>query len=176
MYLKSIVVKVFARCLKEKMIIYLVHEQQFTPYSSRVRIMSGLTRYRTAESITRSQIVGREWRQRKKRVPCPADHKQHWQPYTVNPNPTETADNTYHTSVLKLCTCMAGIMGRKSFLKRRAHHLSLTGNAQQSHPFVGYYDYVSFRLGGQRPSSFVRRSHYFVGSCVDSWPYSSFAM
>ena len=47
--------------------------------------MSRLTRYGTAESVSRDQIFRREWGQGNVHFPCSADHEQDWQPYPVDP-------------------------------------------------------------------------------------------
>ena len=51
---------------------------------------SGLTRYGTAEPVSR----GRERGQGKLNIPCSADCKQYRQPYPVNPYSAKSADHT----------------------------------------------------------------------------------
>ena len=55
--------------------------------------MSGLTRNRTAEPVSRDQILRRE-RRRKIYFSCSADHEQDWQPYPVDPNFAVSDDHT----------------------------------------------------------------------------------
>ena len=47
--------------------------------------MSRLTRDRTAESVSRDQILRRERGQGNINFPCSADHDQDWQSYQVDP-------------------------------------------------------------------------------------------
>ena len=47
--------------------------------------MSGLTRDRTAEPVSRDQILRRECEQGNIHVPCSADHVQDWQSYPLDP-------------------------------------------------------------------------------------------
>ena len=47
--------------------------------------VSRLTRDGTAETVSRDQILRRERGQGKVHFPCPADHVQDGQPYTVDP-------------------------------------------------------------------------------------------
>ena len=47
--------------------------------------MSRLTRDGTAEPVSRDQILRHVRGQRNTHFPCPADHKQDWQPYPVDP-------------------------------------------------------------------------------------------
>ena len=49
------------------------------------REMSRLTRDGTAETVSRDQILRREWGQGNIHFPCLADHEQDWQPYPVDP-------------------------------------------------------------------------------------------
>ena len=59
--------------------------------------MSGLKRWDgTAEPVSRDQILRRERGQEEEKniFPCSADHKQHSQPYTVDPYTAECADFT----------------------------------------------------------------------------------
>ena len=44
-----------------------------------------LTRDRTAELVSRDQIIRRERGQGNFHFPCSADHVQDWQPYSVDP-------------------------------------------------------------------------------------------
>ena len=44
-----------------------------------------LTRDRTAELVSRDQIIRRERGQGNVHFPCSADHVQDWQPYSVDP-------------------------------------------------------------------------------------------
>ena len=46
-----------------------------------------LTWDRTAEPVSRDQILRRKRGQRKNHFPCSADHDQDWQPYLVDPYP-----------------------------------------------------------------------------------------
>ena len=55
------------------------------PVSKRVWRMSRLTRGGTAEPVSRDQILRRERGQRNIYFPYSADHKQDWQPYSVDP-------------------------------------------------------------------------------------------
>ena len=57
--------------------------------------MSGLNRGGTAESVSRDRILRRERGQGKKKVSCPADDEQVWQPYPVDRYSAENADHTY---------------------------------------------------------------------------------
>ena len=42
---------------------------------------------RTAEPVSRDQILRRKWGQGDVNFPCSADHEQDWQPYPVDPYP-----------------------------------------------------------------------------------------
>ena len=58
--------------------------------------MSRLTRDRTAEPISRDQILRRERGQGNIDFPCSADHEQDWQPYPVDPySSCYMCDHTY---------------------------------------------------------------------------------
>ena len=60
--------------------------------------MSRLTRDRTAEPVSRDQILRRERRQGNINFPCSANHEQDWQPYPVDPYSCYMCDHTYiHT-------------------------------------------------------------------------------
>ena len=47
--------------------------------------LSRLTRDGTAKSVSRDQILRREWRQGNIHFPCSTDHEQDGQPYLVDP-------------------------------------------------------------------------------------------
>ena len=53
--------------------------------STWVSRMSGLTRDRTAEPVSRDQIFRHARGQGNVHFPCSADHEQDWQPYPVDP-------------------------------------------------------------------------------------------
>ena len=57
--------------------------------------MSRLTRDRTAESVSRDQILRHLRRQGNIHFPCSADHEQDWQPYSVDPYSAICDDHTY---------------------------------------------------------------------------------
>ena len=57
--------------------------------------MSRLTRDRTAEPVSRDQILRRERGQRNIHLPRSADHKQGWQPYPVGLYSATCDDCTY---------------------------------------------------------------------------------
>ena len=59
--------------------------------------MSRLTRNGTAESVSRNKFLRRERGQRKKKIPCSADHKQDWRPYPVDLYYAGSPDHTIHT-------------------------------------------------------------------------------
>ena len=60
--------------------------------------MSRLTRDRTAEPVSRDQILRHVRGQRNINVPCSADHEQDWQPYPADPYSAICDDHTYiHT-------------------------------------------------------------------------------
>ena len=46
--------------------------------------MSRLTQDATADSVSRDQVISREWGQGNVNFPCSADHEQDWQPYLVD--------------------------------------------------------------------------------------------
>ena len=52
-------------------------------------------RDRTAEPVSRDQILRRERGQENIHFPCSADHEQDWQPYPVDPYPVICHDHTY---------------------------------------------------------------------------------
>ena len=56
--------------------------------------MSTLTGNRTAEPISRDQILRRERGQGNMIFSCSADHEQDWQPYPVDPYPAICDDRT----------------------------------------------------------------------------------
>ena len=64
--------------------------------------MSRLTRDRTAESVSRNQILRHaRGRQGNIHFPCSADHEQDWQPYPVDPYSAICDDHTYiHTAAV----------------------------------------------------------------------------
>ena len=74
-------------------LLYRTPRGAFTPFftvSTRFSLsieMSRLTRDRTAEPVSREQILRRERRQGNINFPCSTDHKQDWQPYPVDPYP-----------------------------------------------------------------------------------------
>ena len=53
---------------------------------------------RTAEPVSRDQILRRERGQRNIIFPCSADHEQNWQPYLVDPSLAIYNDHTYSIS------------------------------------------------------------------------------
>ena len=58
--------------------------------------MIRLTRDRTAEPVSRDQILRREREQRSIIFPLySADHEQDWQPHRVDPNSAVSDDDTY---------------------------------------------------------------------------------
>ena len=60
--------------------------------------MSRLTRDRTAEPVSRDQILRHERGQGNIHFSCSADHVQDWQPYPVDPYSCYMCDYTYiHT-------------------------------------------------------------------------------
>ena len=60
--------------------------------------MSRLTRDRTAELVSRAQVLRRVRGQGNIHFPCSADHEQDWQPYPVDPCSAICYDYTYiHT-------------------------------------------------------------------------------
>ena len=61
--------------------------------------MSRLTRDRTAEPVSRDQILKHVREQGNINFPCSADHEQDWQPYRVDPYSAIICDD--HT----LCVC-----------------------------------------------------------------------
>ena len=50
---------------------------------------------RTAETVSRDQILRHERGQGNINFPCSADHEQDWQPYPVDPYSCYMRDNTY---------------------------------------------------------------------------------
>ena len=56
--------------------------------------MNRLTRNRTAEPVSRDQILRRERGKSKKYASCSADLEKDWQPYPVDPYPAES-DHMY---------------------------------------------------------------------------------
>ena len=61
--------------------------------------MSRLTRDRTAEPVSRDQILRHVRGQGDIHFPCSADHEQDWQSYSVDPYFCYMCDNTYiHSS------------------------------------------------------------------------------
>ena len=62
--------------------------------------MGRLTRYATAEPVSRDQILGREREHGNIHFPCSADHEQGWQPYPVDPYSAICDEYTYmHTYI-----------------------------------------------------------------------------
>ena len=62
--------------------------------------MSRLTRERTAEPLSRDQILRHARGQGNVHFPCSADHEQDWQPYPVDPYSAICDDHTYiHTYI-----------------------------------------------------------------------------
>ena len=57
--------------------------------------MSRLARDRTAEAVSRDQILWRERGQGNINFPCSADHEQDWQTYPVGPNSCDMRKHTY---------------------------------------------------------------------------------
>ena len=57
-----------------------------------------ITRDRTAEPVSRDQILRRERGQGNIQFPCSADHEQDWQPYPVDPYSWYMCDHTYYSS------------------------------------------------------------------------------
>ena len=57
--------------------------------------MSGLTRDRTTEHVSRDQALKHEQEQGEVHFPCSADHGLDWQPYPVGPCSAESAGHTY---------------------------------------------------------------------------------
>ena len=57
--------------------------------------MSRLTRDRTAEPVSRGQILRHARGQGNVIFPCSADHEQDWQPYPVDPYSAICDDHTY---------------------------------------------------------------------------------
>ena len=79
--------------------------------------MSKLTPDRTAEPVSRDQILRRERGQGNIHFSCSADHVQDWQPYPLDPYPCNMCDNTLatvykmtiHTLVIlchSVCVCV----------------------------------------------------------------------
>ena len=60
-------------------------------------MMSRMARDETAKPASREQILRRERGQGNINLPCPADHEQDWQPYTVD---LYSAISDDHTQVL----------------------------------------------------------------------------
>ena len=61
--------------------------------------MGRLTRDRTAEPVSRDQILRRGRGQGDINLPCSADHEQDWQPYPVDPYSCYMCDHTYTISM-----------------------------------------------------------------------------
>ena len=61
--------------------------------------MSRLTRDRTAEPVSRDQILGREREQGNIHFSCSADHEQDWQPYPVDPYSSYMCEDYDHTYI-----------------------------------------------------------------------------
>ena len=67
--------------------------------------MSKLTRDKTAEPVSRDQILMREQRgQGRNNFPCSADYEQDWQPYLINPFSCFMCDHIYILSTGPLYT------------------------------------------------------------------------
>ena len=67
--------------------------------------MSRLTQDKTAEPVSRDQILRREQGQENINFPCLADHEQDWQPHPVGPYSAICDDHTYiHTVNLPPCS------------------------------------------------------------------------
>ena len=64
--------------------------------------MSRLTRDGTAEPASRDQILSREHEQGNDYFPSSADHKQDWQPYSVDPYSCYMCDHIIHPGKLKI--------------------------------------------------------------------------
>ena len=64
---------------------------------------------RTAESVSRDQILRRERGQGNIYFPCPADHMQDWQPYPVDPYSCYMCDHTYWPGMLVHKTAYATV-------------------------------------------------------------------
>ena len=62
--------------------------------------MSRLARDRTAEAVSRDQILRRERGQGSIHFPCSADHEQDWQPYPVDPCSTICDGHAYIPYIL----------------------------------------------------------------------------
>ena len=65
--------------------------------------ISKLTRDRTAEPVSRDQILRHVRGQENIHFLCSADHEQDWQPYPVDPYPAMYDDHTY--ILITLCRC-----------------------------------------------------------------------
>ena len=59
--------------------------------------MSRLTRDGTVETVSRDQILRREWGQGNIHFPCSADHEQDWQPFPVDSYSTLALRDGDHT-------------------------------------------------------------------------------
>ena len=63
---------------------------------------SRLTRDRTAEPVSRDQILRRERGQGIIHLPCSADHEQDWQPHPVDPYPCHICDDHIYIDITVL--------------------------------------------------------------------------
>ena len=77
--------------------------------------MSRLTRDRTAEPVSRDQIIKRERRQGNTHFPSSADYDQDWQPYPVDPYSAIFDGHTRRPS--GLVRNLAHLLMRKSWVQ-----------------------------------------------------------
>ena len=68
--------------------------------------MSRLTRYETAEPVSRDQILRRERGQGNIHFPRSANHEQDWQPYPVDPYSCYMCDHTYEQFSYCIYLCL----------------------------------------------------------------------
>ena len=68
--------------------------------------MSRLARDRTAESVSRDQILRRERGQGNINFPCSADHVQDWQPCPVDPYSCYMCDHILYINGNRVNKCM----------------------------------------------------------------------
>ena len=67
--------------------------------------MNRLTRDRTAEPVSRDQILRHAQGQGNVHFPCSADHEQDWQPYLVDTYSAMCDDHTYIHTYIMLTEC-----------------------------------------------------------------------
>ena len=73
--------------------------------------ISRLTRDRTAEPVSRDQILRHARGQGNIHFPCSADHEQDWQPYPVDPYSAICDDDTYiHTYIHTVLYYILGVL------------------------------------------------------------------